>query len=89
MENNTEMITKQDEIYRELIANAIATLAGTETVVDDLSITKVIDSIMPVVRQAAARGWDMGRIAQVNGGDKNEYLNKYFPVNGNTEATKV
>lgn len=67
------------ETYREALATAIASLAGTETVIDDLSITKVIDSLMPVVERAASQGYDHGRIHQVNGGNKTDFLQKYFP----------
>lgn len=65
--------------YREELANAIAGLAGTETVINDLSITKVIDALLPVVEKAASHGYDNGRIHQVNGGNKIDFLNKYFP----------
>lgn len=77
MENET--IKKDNTLYREAIATAIASLVGEQTIIDDLSITKVIDKLIPVVERAASHSYDVGRIHQVNGGSKTEFLNKYFP----------
>lgn len=78
------MENKDNTLYREAIATAIASLVGEQTVIDDLSITKVIDKLMPVVERAASHSYDVGRIHQVNGGTKTEFLNKYF-----LHATKI
>lgn len=73
------MENKDNTLYREAIATAIATLVGEETVISDTSITRVINVILPVLERAASHGYDNGRIHQVNGGSKTEFLNKYFP----------
>lgn len=65
-------------MYREKIAIALAKVAGEAKLIEDLSIVKVIDSLIPVLRDAASHGYDVGRTHQVNGGHKTEFLNKYF-----------
>ena len=65
--------------FRDAIAKAISTLTGEETLINDLSIKRVIDVLIPVVEQAASKGYDVGRMHQVNGGLKSDFMCTYFP----------
>lgn len=74
---------------REKAGCFIAKLAGEHTVIDDLSISKVIDNYLEFGKEIAGYSYDMGRTHQVmkdhpdstlfHGTSKEQFLNTLFP----------
>lgn len=51
--------------FRQKAANHLANLAGEKTLIDDLSMIKVINMMVNYGRECASYGWDSGRTHQV------------------------